>query len=276
MSDSPDLLLAIDRSGGLRGRSLENALRDGIRSGRLSAGLRLPGTRSLATDLGLARGTVVQAYSQLVAEGWLVPAPGSGTRVADVPAPGRVPADRPHSSSPRPPAIEWRPGVPDLSSFPRTAAVRLAWLVVPEPLRRELVDVVGESGAAVSTLDQLALADLIATGGYDRHIRRMRHAYRRRQAELSRRLGRPLEGIAAGMHALLPLDSADTERALVRDGRRAGLHLTGLHTHGYWHDAGDHQRAALVLGYAAPPAHHWDEALTALDRTIKSALDRSS
>ena len=44
-----------------------------------------PGGRTLATDLGLARGTVVQAYAQLVAEGWLVSALGSGTRVAHVP-----------------------------------------------------------------------------------------------------------------------------------------------------------------------------------------------
>ena len=61
---------------------LEEALRDAVRDGRLAAGTRLPSSRALAVDLGLARNTVAEAYSQLVAEGWLVARQGSGTRVA--------------------------------------------------------------------------------------------------------------------------------------------------------------------------------------------------
>jgi GntR family transcriptional regulator/MocR family aminotransferase len=61
--------------------SLENALREAVRSGRLPAGLRLPSSRQLASDLGLARNTVADAYGQLVAEGWLVARQGSGTQV---------------------------------------------------------------------------------------------------------------------------------------------------------------------------------------------------
>ena len=99
MAESLDLHLEFDRGAGFPGRSLENALRESIRTGRLPAGSRLPGSRSLAADLGLARGTVVQAYAQLVAEGWLVTAPGSGTRVANLPpgaarlAPGTAAGD---------------------------------------------------------------------------------------------------------------------------------------------------------------------------------------
>ncbi|MFC7650222.1 GntR family transcriptional regulator [Streptosporangium lutulentum] len=63
---------------------MEAALREAVRSGRLTAGTRLPGTRSLSADLGLSRGTVVQVYTQLIAEGWLTGAHGSGTRVAAV------------------------------------------------------------------------------------------------------------------------------------------------------------------------------------------------
>src|SRR5690348_7357398 len=56
-----------------RGRraALEAALRDAVRAGRLAAGQPLPSSRALAADLGLARGTVVEAYAQLVAEGYL-------------------------------------------------------------------------------------------------------------------------------------------------------------------------------------------------------------
>src|SRR3954451_2938468 len=62
--------------------TLEEALRDAVRSGRLPEGLRVPSSRQLAADLGLARNTVADAYGQLVAEGWLVARQGSGTRVA--------------------------------------------------------------------------------------------------------------------------------------------------------------------------------------------------
>ncbi|GAA1848993.1 PLP-dependent aminotransferase family protein [Pseudonocardia ailaonensis] len=58
------------------------ALREAVRSGRLAPGVRLPSSRSLAADLGIARNTVAQAYAELVAEGWLTARQGSVTRVA--------------------------------------------------------------------------------------------------------------------------------------------------------------------------------------------------
>ncbi|MCF0095656.1 PLP-dependent aminotransferase family protein [Micromonospora sp. MH99] len=465
MSKSLDLHLEFDRGAGSPGRSLEGALRESIRTGRLRAGSRLPGSRSLAGDLGLARGTVVQAYAQLVAEGWLLTAPGSGTRVADVhhDPPGSRRQPPPSAPAPAGPMIELRPGIPDLGSFPRTAwadsvrralttasrgtldypdptglpglrvavagylartrgvlchpdavvitagftqglsllartlhrrgaraiatenpglaphrsvlraagltvtpltvgagganpddaagqaalltpahqhptgvvlapghryrliawarerdallieddydgefrydqrpvgsmqalaperivyagstskslapGVRLGWLVVPEPLRRELTTTILEAGAAVSAIDQLAMADLLTRGDYDRHIRRMRLTYRRRRTDLAERLAEvtatPLEGIAAGMHALLPLASVAQERWLIQAGRRRGLHLIGLHSNGYWHDPTDQrQKAAVVLGYAAPPAHAWQEALSGLCELVHQA-----
>ncbi len=75
--------------------AMETALRDAVRSGRLAPGVRLPSSRDLAVDLGIARNTVADAYAQLVAEGWLEARTGSGTWVAErpVPAVGR-PADR--------------------------------------------------------------------------------------------------------------------------------------------------------------------------------------
>src|SRR5205814_5083900 len=120
-ANSIDLHLDV---GGTRVRSgLEAALREAIRTGRLAAGTRLPPSRALAADLGIARNTVAEAYGQLVAEGWLTARQGSGTRVA---GPMPVPSGTAESSSPRPPAAQrfrydLRAGSPDLSAFPRSA-----------------------------------------------------------------------------------------------------------------------------------------------------------
>lgn len=74
---------AIDRSQRGIGRQLADALRRAIATGELKAGERLPSTRALADSLRLSRGTVAEAYEQLVAEGRLIAQAGSSTRVAD-------------------------------------------------------------------------------------------------------------------------------------------------------------------------------------------------
>ncbi|GGL75744.1 GntR family transcriptional regulator [Streptomyces fumigatiscleroticus] len=114
---------------GLR-RGLTDALREAVRTGRLAPGTRLPSSRGLAADLGIARNTVADAYADLVAEGWLTARQGSGTRVATRaaappsrrPAPGGPPARR----EPARPAHDLRPGTPDLASFPRAEWLRAA------------------------------------------------------------------------------------------------------------------------------------------------------
>jgi GntR family transcriptional regulator / MocR family aminotransferase len=96
---------------------LEQALRERIQSGRLQAGDLLPPSRRLAADLGVSRWLVVDCYAQLAAEGYVSSHVGSATRVAvDArPLPPAEPATVPAAS----PQTEFRPGVPDLSSFPR-------------------------------------------------------------------------------------------------------------------------------------------------------------
>ncbi|HLU56315.1 MAG TPA: PLP-dependent aminotransferase family protein [Pseudonocardia sp.] len=456
-----DLHLELGEGRG-RGRALEAALREAVRSGRLAPGTRLPGTRSLAADLGLSRGTVVQAFSQLVAEGWLVGVAGSGTVVADVPAVA-APAEPARRPAPAGPAagIDLRPGRPDIAAFPRTPwasavrralagsvapldytdpaglpalraalaahvartrgvradpdavvvtagftqglallarvahrlgmrrsavedpsfpehravlaagglpavplpvddggadpaalpdgqalalltpahqhpcgvvlaparraavvewarrcdgivveddydgefrydrqpvgalqpldpdrvvfagsasktlapGVRVGWLVVPRALRAELAAEMEAFGAWVPAVDQLALADLIARGDYDRHVRRMRLAYRARRQELVARLaavGAPAPaGVAAGLHTLVPMGSAEHERRTVAAAERAGVLLYGLHASGFWHEATPDRPGALVIGYATPPAHGWRRALDALGELLR-------
>jgi GntR family transcriptional regulator / MocR family aminotransferase len=127
-----DLLIGVG-SRGSRRRAVEEALRTAIREGRLAAGSRLPSTRDLAQQLGLARGTVTQAYEQLIAEGWLTARTKAGTRVAEGAADSAAAAaSLPGASPVRPasplaasaPRHDFSPGRPDLSSFPRSAWAR--------------------------------------------------------------------------------------------------------------------------------------------------------
>ncbi len=93
---APELLIRLDRAAPepLRAQ-LERELRTAIRAGRLQAGTELPSTRALAADLGLSRGIVVEAYEQLLAEGYLTARRGSATTVA----PGRAGASASASAS---------------------------------------------------------------------------------------------------------------------------------------------------------------------------------
>ena len=106
-------------------RALETALREAIVAGRLGAGHRLPPTRGLAADLGVARATVSDVYAQLTAEGWLEARVGSGTWVADSAATGGYPAaEAAHGADRVRPAAgrgltRMYGGGPDLSRFPR-------------------------------------------------------------------------------------------------------------------------------------------------------------
>ena len=115
---------------------LLTALRDAVRSGRLAAGTMLPPSRSLATDLGLARNTVAEAYAELVAEGWLASRQGAGTWVVNTSG-AQLPA-RPRGVRVVP-THNLMPGNPDVAEFPRNewaAATRRALTNAPtEALR---------------------------------------------------------------------------------------------------------------------------------------------
>ncbi|MQA11274.1 MAG: aminotransferase class I/II-fold pyridoxal phosphate-dependent enzyme [Pseudonocardiaceae bacterium] len=127
------LLPAVQDARGRRGNAVESALRDAIRSGRLAAHTRLPSSRDLAGQLGLARGTVKAVYEQLAAEGYLLARHGSGTRVAEL---GGGPALAvPEPGSPQRWRFDLRPGLPALAAFPRSE-----WLAVYKQALAELTD----------------------------------------------------------------------------------------------------------------------------------------
>ncbi|WTK04004.1 PLP-dependent aminotransferase family protein [Streptomyces niveus] len=447
-----------------------DALREAVRTGRLTPGTRLPSSRTLAADLGMARNTVADAYAELVAEGWLTARQGSGTRVARRAAP-RAPAPSGPPARPvrRRPTHNLRAGTPDLGSFPRaewlaasrraltaapnealdygdqlgrvelrtvladylartrgvyadpervvlcsgfvhglalmaqvlaarrgrtravvgvesygldfhrdilTAAglrtpalaldelgtrteelisgqgelrgvdavlttpahqfptgaalhpdrraamvdwargagglileddydgefrydrqpvgalqgldpervvylgtaskslapgLRLAWMVLPKALVGEVVEAKGDVATVPSALDQLTLAEFIASGAYDRHVRSMRLRYRRRRDQLVEALAERapecrVTGISAGLHAVVELPPGTDERTMIEAAAWQGLGIQGLS--GFRHPSVAPGRAALVIGYGAPTDSAWTGALDALCRVL--------
>jgi GntR family transcriptional regulator/MocR family aminotransferase len=171
-----DLHVALTGEGGRRA-GLERALREAILGGRLAPGARLPSTRALANDLGLARGTVVEAYEQLAVEGYLVTRPGAAARVGQAPAAFERPDER--SDPRRPPRHDLRVGSPDVSAFPREAwlkAMRTALRETPdfalatsdprgEPrLRAALAEQLGRARGVVANPDRVLVCSGFSQG----------------------------------------------------------------------------------------------------------------
>jgi GntR family transcriptional regulator/MocR family aminotransferase len=458
-----DLHLDLGARGGRIRRRLEDELRAAIQAGRLKPGARLPSSRALAADLGLARNTIADAYGQLTAEGWLVAAHGSGTRVAE-----RVQA----AAAPPPPAPDpaaglrhsLEPGTPDLSAFPRSAwlaaarraldaapdaalgyadprgrpelrqelaqylarvrgvradpehlvvcagftqalrllsrvladrgattmaveayghqhhrkvigaagltvrpvpvdgggavlagladaqaalltpahqfpsgvplaaarrtsavswaaaagatiieddydgefrydrqavgamqalapgsvvysgtasktlapALRLAWLAVPPALTAELTATRELTDRHGAVLDQLTLAELLRSGGYDRHVRRCRLRYRRRREYLAAALrehapGTRLAGVAAGLHAVVELPAGRTEQEVVAAAAARGLAVAGLADFAADPATAAGRAPALVVGFGTPPASAFTTAIARLCAVLAMA-----
>lgn len=118
----PELVLRVNRDApGLLRDQLERALREAVRDGRLARGERLPSSRALAAQLGVARGVVTDCYAQLQAEGYLQSRHGAGTWVAEGVS---VTEAAPPPAASVELRYDLRPGVPDLASFPRADWLR--------------------------------------------------------------------------------------------------------------------------------------------------------
>ncbi|MEU5691583.1 PLP-dependent aminotransferase family protein [Actinosynnema sp. NPDC020468] len=160
-----------------RRRGVETELRRAVRDGRLAPGTRLPSSRDLADQLGVARGTVTAAYEQLVGEGYLVAKRGSGTTVtAACTWPDSFPAEPPPTPRWR---YDLRPGLPALNAFPReewSQAQKSSLLDLPvddlgypdpagyAPLRRELADYLGRVRAVAAGPSQVVVTNGAAEG----------------------------------------------------------------------------------------------------------------
>ncbi|MEU2225707.1 PLP-dependent aminotransferase family protein [Streptomyces sp. NPDC018347] len=150
-------------------------------------------------------------------------------------------------------------------------ALRLGWMVLPQRYVGPVLAAKGAREGWASVLDQLALADFMACGSYDRHVRRMRQTYRRRRDRLVAALAEDaphieVTGIAAGLHAVLRLPPG-TERSTVKAAAWQGVALDGLAA--FRHPRGPAAADdGLVVGYAAPAEHAYAAALEALCRVL--------
>ncbi|GAA4874333.1 PLP-dependent aminotransferase family protein [Kitasatospora terrestris] len=172
-----ELLITVDHAAGDLTGQLTRAVRAAVQDGRLAAGTRLPATRALAAELGVSRGVAVEAYAQLVAEGYLVGRHGSGTRVADGVTPPGPPTPPPPAAAE--PTHDLKPGTPDLAAFPRAgwaAAVRRALADAPHTdlgygdpaglpaVRAELAGYLGRVRAAAATPDRVMVVSGVGQG----------------------------------------------------------------------------------------------------------------
>jgi GntR family transcriptional regulator/MocR family aminotransferase len=177
-TSAAELLLRIERHAAVPLRlQLERELRSAVQSGRLRSGSPLPSTRALAADLGLSRGVVVEAFEQLLAEGYFIAQQGSATRVASQRT--QVDPVLPPEPTIAPPRFDLRPGLPDLSLFPRRAwmlSMRRALATAPngafdypdargvEPARIALAAYLNRARATVTRPDRVLFCSGSAQG----------------------------------------------------------------------------------------------------------------
>ncbi|MBO0744488.1 MAG: hypothetical protein J2P43_05680, partial [Candidatus Dormibacteraeota bacterium] len=118
-----------------------------------------------------------------------------------------------------------------------------------------------------------ALRELIESGAYDRHLRRMRQVYRHRRDRLVELLAKRVpevraSGIAAGLHAVLRLPAGTDDARVVDDLAAHSIAVARV---------GDYQTRPggppmLVVGYGTPPEHAIEGALDAFARELAAAL----
>ena len=150
--------------------------------------------------------------------------------------------------------------------------IRLGWMSLPD----ELVDEVRAAKAAQDSgspaLEQLALAQLIESGDYDRHVARARHVYRQRRdaltAALARHLaGLPVQGAAAGLHVLLRLPDTVDDVALATAAAERGIGVNPLSPMSRL----EMTERGLVLGYSRLTVESIDAAVVALAASLADA-----
>jgi GntR family transcriptional regulator/MocR family aminotransferase len=129
--------------------------------------------------------------------------------------------------------------------------LRLGWLVTPARLVGDIAKAKSLADRGSPVLDQLAFADFLERGEFDRHLRRMRPIYKRRRDTLINALSELLPdleptGIAAGLHLVAYLPSDLDEKTVVYAAARRGIAVYGLAQYRISSEG----REGLIFGYA--------------------------
>jgi GntR family transcriptional regulator/MocR family aminotransferase len=143
-------------------------------------------------------------------------------------------------------------------------AMRLGWILSPSWLTGALAYEKALSDGPAPAVEQLALADFLARGELDRHLRRMRMRYGARRAALMAALGgASASGVAGGLFTLVWLPSGADEQAVVTAAGAHGISVEGLAGHRV--GAGP---PGLILGYACLPEPALERAVAMLTNLV--------
>jgi GntR family transcriptional regulator/MocR family aminotransferase len=134
-------------------------------------------------------------------------------------------------------------------------AVRLGWAVLPRPLATLFAEEVVSSVLQLPAIEQLAFADFLGRGEYDRHLRQLRIVFCRRRAAYAAAFERalpdlPMRDAPAGLNMLIALPSVELEQAAFRRANLRGIKVETLSRHtlpGYRGPAG------LLIGVGGLP-----------------------
>jgi GntR family transcriptional regulator/MocR family aminotransferase len=148
--------------------------------------------------------------------------------------------------------------------------LRLGWMVAPPALVEAIALTKDHIDRGSPSLDQLAFADFLMRGEFDRHLRRMRPIYRARRDALLDALRRDLPelrpvGASAGLHVLARLPAGVDESGVVRRAATAGVSVYGLSRYEFA-EPGD--SGGLIFGYGALTEREIDDGV----RLIAAAL----
>ncbi|MGA5462730.1 PLP-dependent aminotransferase family protein [Mycobacterium sp. NPDC050041] len=130
--------------------------------------------------------------------------------------------------------------------------LRIGWMVLPTDLVAPVTVAKGLADTGSPVMDQIALAELLTSGGYDRHLRQMRRRYVSRRNALLRALDRELPeatvlGAAAGLHLTVLLPAGVPIDEVVRRAGAMRVRVEALAP--CYHDAAT-APPGLILGYA--------------------------
>ena len=145
-------------------------------------------------------------------------------------------------------------------------ALRLGWIHCPAPLLEAIVAAKAQDDRGSPVLDQLALANLIRSGRFDRHLRHMRATYRKRRQALIDALAThaphiKLQGLAAGIHAVATLPAATDEQAM---SNAAAERSVGLYPMSRYDTRHRDRPPQLVLGFGGLTEHAIARGITAI------------
>ncbi|HYH92167.1 MAG TPA: PLP-dependent aminotransferase family protein, partial [Candidatus Saccharimonadales bacterium] len=150
--------------------------------------------------------------------------------------------------------------------------IRIGWMSLPDELVDEVRAIKNQTDSGSPSIGQLALAHLLTSGDYDRHVSRSRQVYRHRRDALVdalvRRLpGLPIQGVAAGLHVLLRLPPDSDDIQVAADAASRGIGVKALSPMAV---DGAGQRG-LVLGYSRVPETRVDGAVAALADSLAAS-----